>query len=86
MWFFNKTYRAKEWEIVYWSYVTINCGSDPDGGFSAYFMFRNKATGKQKVVKIGSPNWTYDTLWQLDRAIFKKTGIQIIDKTAKMPA
>lgn len=89
MWPFNKTYRVKDWEVIRWGHVQHVCQFYGFIGWSAYFMLRNKATGKQRVINIGGPYWLYclyKTEFELDRAIFKKTGIEIDGQTAKLLA
>lgn len=81
--FWSRTYTSDKWELRRWNYVRH---SNEFGfmGYSAYFCLRNRKTGRQKVVKVGSCCWLYGTRWQLDEAIFKKTGIEIVNETALM--
>ena len=79
--FLNRTYRAKDWELRRSGSVK-HFSELGFMGYTAYFYLRNRKSGKAKLLKVGNCCWTYDSLPQLYRAVFKKTGIEIInDKT-----
>jgi len=74
--FWNKTYFADEWEIQ--SSTIIEHDWDGDfGGYTMVIMLRNLFTGKPKQIKIGNSFWTYDSVSQLRRAVFLKTGMEL---------
>lgn len=79
---FWRTYTSDQWELRRWGYVRHLGDFNELWGYTAYVCLRHRKTGKPKVVKIGNCCWTYPNMHAMNRAIFKKTGVEINGENA----
>lgn len=80
---FRRIYFDDQWELRRWGYTRHVGDFNELWGYSAHFWLRHHKTGKPKLVKVGNCCWNYN-LHELKRAVFKKTGIEIREETARL--
>lgn len=81
--FWNRTYTGDKWELRRWGYIR-HLSEFGLLGYTAILYLRKRKTGRHKVVRVGNCCWIYDSKWEVNDAIFKKTGIEIRDGKALM--